>query len=265
MENQNRVLYISHGGGPLPVLGDEGHKEMLSNLRHLSETMPKPSAILIVSAHWEEEVPTLTVGSNPPLYYDYYGFPQESYELEYPAPGHDILVEEVQKVLKKSGIESRTDSERGFDHALFIPLMLMYPEADIPCVEMSLIKGLDPAKHIAMGKTLSGLKNDNILIIGSGFSFHNMRAFFTPDTTESKAANIEFDAWLRETCSSLKISESERIQRMIEWEKAPHARYCHPREEHLIPLHVCMGMTGRACPEVFEMSILQKQASAFRW
>ncbi|WP_415719581.1 DODA-type extradiol aromatic ring-opening family dioxygenase [Maridesulfovibrio sp.] len=247
------------------MLGDEGHKEMVSNLRHLAETMPKPSAILVVSAHWEESQPTLTLGKTPPLYYDYYGFPQESYELEYPAPGDDSLVGKIQKALKNSEIESRTDSERGYDHALFIPLLLMYPEANIPCVEMSLIKGLDPSAHIAMGKALSKLEDENILIIGSGFSFHNMRAFFAPDTPETKAANNDFDAWLRETCSSQEIDESEREKRMIEWEAAPHARYCHPREEHLIPLHVCIGATGRACPEVFELEIIQKKASAFRW
>lgn len=249
----------------MPILGDEGHKEMVDNLRHLAATMPKPSGILLVSAHWEEAHPTVTVGPTPPLYFDYYGFPQESYELTYPAPGFDALSEKVRNTLDHAGIECGFEAERGFDHALFIPLMLMYPEADIPCVEISLMKGLDPAAHIAFGEALSGIQQENLLIIGSGFSFHNMKAFFTPDTDETRDWNHAFDDWLVETCSDPNLSESDRRQRLIEWEKAPQARYCHPREEHLLPLHVCYGAAGQACSEAFRMKIINKHASAFRW
>ncbi|WP_419786767.1 DODA-type extradiol aromatic ring-opening family dioxygenase [Pseudodesulfovibrio sp.] len=265
MSETNRILYISHGGGPLPVLGDEGHREMVANLRHLAATMPRPSAILVVSAHWEETQPTVTVGPQPPLYYDYYGFPQESYELEYPAPGDDALAESVRNALGRVGIPCGYEAERGYDHALFIPLLLMYPEADIPCVELSLIKGLEPAAHLDLGEALAGLEPQGLLIIGSGFSFHNMRAFGTSDTAETHGRNIAFDAWLKETCADPKLSETERRKRLLAWEDAPHARYCHPREEHLLPLHVCCAAAGRPCPEVFDMTILNKKACAFRW
>lgn len=265
MPSKHRILYISHGGGPLPVLGDAGHKEMVANLRHLASTMPKPSAILLVSAHWEEPRPTVTIGSHPPLYYDYYGFPQESYELAYPAPGDDALAEKVHDALEKSGLDCGFDPGRGFDHALFIPLMLMYPEADVPCVELSLIQGLTPAAHIALGEALAGVEHQDLLIIGSGFSFHNMNAFFTPDTEETQARNNAFDAWLTETCCDPTLPEIERRERLLGWEAAPYARYCHPREEHLLPLLVCYGTAGRACSEVFKMMIMNKKASAFRW
>ncbi len=265
MMNETRILYISHGGGPLPVLGDAGHAQMVDSLRHIAATMPRPSAILVVSAHWEEAVPTVTMGERPPLYYDYYGFSRESYELEYPAPGQDALADKVCSALGRGGMRSGTDFGRGFDHALFIPLMLMYPEADIPCVELSLIQGLDPAFHIALGEALSEVEHENLLIIGSGFSFHNMRAFFTPDTEETGAWNQAFDSWLVETCSSSSFSDAERRERLVGWEKAPHARYCHPREEHLMPLHVCVGAAGRPSPEVFQLPILDKKACMFRW
>lgn len=265
MPNNHRILYISHGGGPLPVLGDPGHREMVDNLRHLAATMPKPSAILLVSAHWEETRPTATIGAHPPLYYDYSGFPEASYELAYPAPGDDGLAEKVRLALEKSGLACGFEAARGFDHALFIPLMLMYPQADVPCVELSLVQGLAPAAHIALGEALANVEQPDLLIIGSGFSFHNLRAFFTPNTPETQARNAAFDAWLRETCGDPQLSETERRNRLIGWETAPYARYCHPREEHLIPLHVCYGAAGRACAETFTMTIMNKKASAFRW
>lgn len=265
MPDNHSILYISHGGGPLPVLGDPGHTEMVANLRHLAATMPKPEAILLVSAHWEETRPTVTIGAHPPLYYDYYGFPQESYELTYPAPGDDALAGKVRDALEKSGLGCGFEAARGFDHALFIPLMLMYPQADVPCVELSLVQGLDPATHIALGRALADVEHPHLLIIGSGFSFHNMEAFFTPDTATTRAWNNAFDTWLTETCCDPTLSETERRKRLLDWEAAPHARYCHPREEHLLPVHVCSGAAGRACPEVFKMTILNKKASAFRW
>ncbi len=265
MGDTHRILYISHGGGPLPVLGHAGHKEMADNLRHLAATMPKPGAILLISAHWEESRPTATLGSRPHLYFDYSGFPREAYELEYPAPGDDALAGSVGEALGAAGFACGFDAERGFDHALFIPLMLMYPQADVPCVELSLLKGLDPAAHIALGEALAGVTRKDLLIIGSGFSFHNMRAFFTPDTPETRAWNAAFDAWLTETCSGPALSDAERRNRLIEWESAPHARYCHPRQEHLLPLHVCFGAAGGSRPEAFHLEILNKKASAFRW
>ena len=150
----------------------------------------------------------------------------------------------IEKILKKNNIASRIDPERGFDHGLFIPLKLMYPEADIPSLQLSLLRGLNPAAHITLGKALRELMNENILVIGSGFSFHNQNAFFGQTLGAPDPANEDFQDWLIETCAG-PISQAEREQRLMEWEKAPSARYCHPREEHLLPLHVCLGMADK--------------------
>jgi aromatic ring-opening dioxygenase catalytic subunit (LigB family) len=262
---EHTVLYISHGAGPLPVLGDEGHVEMVENLKLLAREIPRPSAVLVVSAHWEEAVPTVTTAANPELYYDYYGFPPESYELRYPAPGDPDLAEAVRGALEGKGFSTRADAERGLDHGVFIPLTIMYPEADIPCVQLSLIKGLVPAEHLAMGEALAGLDRENLLIIGSGFSFHNMRAFFAQDTDETRAWNEAFEQWLIETCSAPSLDGEERKERLLGWESAPHARYCHPREEHLMPVHVCCGATNRPSAAHYRLNIIGKRASAYRW
>lgn len=262
---RHTALYISHGAGPMPILGDPGHTQMLENLALLKDRMPKPSAIIVVSAHWEEAQPTVTGAANPGLLYDYYGFPQESYEIDYPAPGYPVLAAAVHNQLESKGIACRTNTEREFDHGMFIPLKLMYPEADIPCIQLSLIKGLAPAAHIAMGKALAGIEHDNLLILGSGFSFHNMHAFFTPDTPETRAQNEAFERWLIETCSSPSLDDAERTERLRNWTQAPAARYCHPREEHLLPLLVCAAAAGTPCREYFELEIIGKKASTYLW
>jgi aromatic ring-opening dioxygenase catalytic subunit (LigB family) len=127
------------------------------------------------------------------------------------------------------------------------------------------VNGLDPETHIQIGAALSGLKYDNLLVIGSGFSFHNMKAFFAPKTAEIEKMNMDFMQWLNETCSSPDLEESERNRRLVNWENAPSARFCHPREEHLLPLHVCYGVANRACSEVFELEIIGKKASVYLW
>ncbi|WP_345973661.1 class III extradiol ring-cleavage dioxygenase [Sulfurimonas diazotrophicus] len=259
-----RVLYLSHGGGPMPLLGDRGHDEMVITLKRIAAMIAKPSAIIVVSAHWETITPTITHGSTPELIYDYYGFPDEAYDITYPAPGAPALADELHWSLQQHGIESILDDDRGFDHGLFVPLKIMYPDADIPCIQLSLVKGLEPAAHLHMGEALASLSHDNILVIGSGFSFHNMNAFFTP-SRERTDKNDAFKRWLIKTCSDKALIESERSERLINWEHAPYARYCHPRAEHLLPLHVCYGATGRACDSVFEAEILGVSSAMFLW
>ena len=261
-----QILFLSHGGGPLPLLGDEGHREMVAGLQEIAATrIARPSAILVVSAHWEARVPTLTGGAQPPLIYDYYGFPPESYRITYPCPGAPELAGAVQRVVSAAGFDARLDEERGFDHGLFVPLRIMYPEADIPCIQLSLLQSLDAAEHLRLGAALAGLDHEGLLVIGSGFSFHNLRAFFAPDGPDSRRQNEAFEAWLIETCTSRDLSEDERALRLQEWTQAPFARYCHPREEHLLPLHVCYGMAQSACPEHFELDIMRKKASLYLW
>ncbi len=265
MSRQPDVLFISHGGGPLPLLGDPGHEELVARLQGIAANLARPSAILVVSAHWEEPVPTITAGAHPSLIYDYYGFPDEAYEVQYPCPGEPELARKVQAALTQAGIPARLDSQRGFDHGLFVPLKLMYPEADIPCIQLSLTDNLDAASHLAIGRALQALEYENLLVIGSGFSFHNMQAFFAPPTPESQARNEAFEAWLADTCCSTELAEAERHHRLVNWADAPHARYCHPREEHLLPLHVCYGLAGRPSHTRLSATVLGKQSGMFHW
>nr|MDA8405143.1 class III extradiol ring-cleavage dioxygenase [Desulfobacteraceae bacterium] len=167
-------------------------------------------------------------------------------------------------LLIKNNIPARIDPQRGIDHGLFIPLKQMYPEADIPSLQLSLLHGLDPTAHISLGKALRELMNENIMVIGSGFSFHNMRAFSWQGTDVQDPANEAFQNWLIEVCAG-PISQPEREHLLIGWEKAPSARYCHPREEHLLPLHVCLGMAGKPASKIFDDYILGKRAVAFLW
>jgi len=233
-------------------------------MTRLPSRLKKPEAILVISAHWEEREATLLGAQNPAMFYDYYGFPDKAYEITYPAPGSPEFADRIAGLLGKNKIPARVDPQRGFDHGLFIPLKLMYPQADIPSLQLSLLRGLNPSAHIALGKALRELRNENILVIGSGFSFHNMRAFIweglgTPDPT-----NDAFQNWLIEVCAG-PLLQSDREQRLIECEKAPSARYCHPREEHLLPLNVCLGMADKPAELIFDEQILGKRSVAFLW
>jgi len=263
-ENMAQIVYFSHGGGPLPILGDPGHKAMVDFMVKLPAQLKRPDVILVISAHWEESVATLLGAENPAMFYDYYGFPDEAYKINYPAPGSPELANRLAGLLSENNIPARIDVQRGFDHGLFIPLKLMYPQADIPCLQLSLLRGLNAEAHIALGKALRGLNGMNLLVIGSGFSFHNMRAFSWQGIGAPDMANDAFQNWLIDTCSGA-LSQSEREQRLIEWEKAPSARYCHPREEHLLPLHVCLAMAGRTARLIFDDKILGKRAVALLW
>jgi 4,5-DOPA dioxygenase extradiol len=258
------VMFIPHGGGPLPLLGDTSHVEMVDFLGSITPGLGLPSAIIVISAHWEESIVTITGGEAPSLIYDYYGFPDESYEIKYPAAGHPELAQKVHHLLQDEGIDARLDNDRGFDHGLFVPLKIMFPQADIPCIEISLLNSLDTGSHLQIGRALSKLRNDNVLIIGSGLSFHNMQAFLN-DGKAPDEKNEEFERWLIDTCTNSTLTEKQRAQKLLSWEEAPSARYCHPREEHLLPLQVCYGICGSAAKLVFEGKILGKRASAFLW
>jgi 4,5-DOPA dioxygenase extradiol len=264
MEKRAQIVYFSHGGGPLPILGDAGHKAMVDFMTQLPSQLTKPDAILVISAHWEERAATLLGAQNPAMFYDYYGFPEQAYEITYPAPGNPELANRIVKLLEKNNIPTRIDTARGFDHGLFIPLKLMYPKADIPSLQLSLLRGLNPAAHIALGKALRGLMNENILVIGSGFSFHNMGGFSWEGVGAPDPANDAFQDWLVDVCGGT-LTPSEREKRLIEWEKAPSARYCHPREEHLLPLHVCFGMSDGPAKLIFDDAILGKRSVGFLW
>ena len=265
MQASQQALFISHGGGPMPLLGDPGHRALTEHLAQLAGTIRRPKAILIISAHWEESVATVTTNPAPELIYDYYGFPPESYAIKYPCAGEPELAGKVAQAIRASGIDVAEDPKRGLDHGVFVPLKIMYPDADIPCVQLSLVNTLDATAHIRIGEALANLDYDDLLILGSGFSFHNMRAFFAADTPQSRAMNQGFEDWLKDVLSSTSVSETERQEKLKNWEQAPGARFCHPREEHLIPLHVCYGAAGRAADLTDSVVVLNKQAGTFGW
>jgi aromatic ring-opening dioxygenase catalytic subunit (LigB family) len=238
------VVYLPHGGGPWPFvelpIGEKSELDALAAyLRELAAIAPgKVRAVLAVSAHWEERVPTVMTAARPPMLYDYYGFPPAAYEVQWPAPGDPQLASRVRALLSAAGIESAEDPARGFDHGTFVPLKLTYPAADVPTVQLSLRQGLDPAEHLAIGRALAPLRDEGVLIVGSGMSFHNLRAFMDP---RSRPVAATFDAWLQETTL---LPAAERDRRLGAWASAPAARAAHPREEHLLPLMVVAGAAG---------------------
>lgn len=251
-----QIVYFSHGGGPMPLMGDSYHTKMVEFLKQLGNTLKRPDAIVVISAHWEERQPTLLSSSKPPLLYDYYGFPKETYQLSYPAAGDPQLAGTIAGLLEGA----RLDDRRGFDHGMFVPLLLMYPDASIPTIQLSLLHSLDAKQHWMMGEALRPLRDQNILFIGSGFSFHNMNAFFQEDD----ARNHAFQEFLIDTCTGALMDE-ERKRALVKWEQAPNARYCHPREEHLLPLHVCAALAGTRGTLVFDDEILKRRSVAFYW
>ncbi len=265
MSDNATILFIPHGGGPLPLLNEPGHAVMNRFLRAFPDTIARPEAIIVISAHWEEPVISITAAASPPLLFDYSGFPAETYAYEYPAPGHPELAGRVQGLLQADGIDARLDHQRGFDHGMFVPLIMMYPAADIPCIQVSLSSSLDAAEHVRIGRALGRLKNENLLILGSGFSFHNMQALMGKRDDATDQRNQEFETWLAQTCSDPGMSEAEREARLVGWELAPHARYCHPREEHLLPLQVCYGIGQSAATTVFQEPVAGYIASAYQW
>jgi aromatic ring-opening dioxygenase catalytic subunit (LigB family) len=238
------VVFLPHGGGPWPFvdLGMDdkpGFDALAGYLRSVAQ-LPKtrPAALLVISAHWEEPAPTVMSGAQPPMLYDYYGFPPESYKLTWPAPGHPVLAARVRELLEKAGFATGEDRERGYDHGTFVPLKLAYPRAEVPVVQLSLKAGLDPAEHLAMGRALAPLRDEGVFIIGSGMTFHNLRAFRDPRAQPVAEA---FDTWLRAAAT---LPAEERNQQLQAWEAAPVARLAHPREEHLAPLFVIAGAAG---------------------
>eukprot|EP00970_Alexandrium_tamarense_P000267 scaffold31_cov198-Alexandrium_tamarense.AAC.8 len=194
-----------------------------------------------LSTHRESDPVRITASPRHSLLFDYSGFPPESYQYKYDAAGDANLARRIQSLLKDSGIPSELDTKRGLDHGMFIPLMLMYPHADVPVVGISLHSSLDVNANMAIGKALRPLHHDGILIIGSGYSFHNLPSFFNP-TQRSLQAAKDFDNWLQSTLVG-RLGE-DLDEKLSSWESAPGARESHPREEHLLPLFVAAAAAG---------------------
>jgi len=241
------TLFLPHGGGPWPFMDLDAmgqtasYVEMEAYMRQLGMVPPRtPDAVLMISAHWEAPDPTVQTAARPPMLYDYSGFPPETYEIEWPAPGAPEIAARTRDLLEGAGIRTGADPDRGFDHGVFVPMMLGWPDADMPTFQLSLKRGLDPREHLAIGRALEPLRDEGVLIVGSGMSYHNMRGFFgrVPTATDDSLA---FDEWLGETSE---LDADARDTRLAEWEQAPRARLCHPREEHLLPLMVVAGAAG---------------------
>lgn len=233
------TYFLSHGGGPWPWMTGSfknGHAELAKSLQHIQHTLPtRPKAVLMITAHWEEEQFTLSSAAAPGMLYDYGGFPEHTYRVQYPALGHPELASEIQHVLSSQGIAAQLEPHRGYDHGTFVVLSQMYPKADVPLVQMSLRNTLNPQEHIALGQALAPLRQQGVLILGSGMSFHNMRLFNAAGEKASRA----FDDWLQDTMTH--CTPEERVNRLLHWHKAPAAQLAHPREEHLMPLMVILG------------------------
>lgn len=238
------VVYLPHGGGPWPFVEmglDRREVDALASYLRSVRDLPKitPKALVVISAHWEARLPTVMTADRPPMLYDYSGFPPESYQIQWPAPGAPDIASRVRALLAAAGIDSAGDPQRGFDHGTFVPLKLAYPAAEIPTVQLSLQRGLDPATHLAIGRALAPLRDEGVFVIGSGMSYHNMRGFF--GAPEARPVSEAFDAWLQETIRS---APRDRDARLLAWTTAPSARAAHPREEHLLPLMVIAGAAG---------------------
>jgi len=230
-------MYLPHGGGPSFFMTGERkrlYQPTEDFLRGIRSMLPStPTAILIATAHWETAVPSFTGGEHPGLIYDYYGFPAEMYELQYKAPGAPELAERAAELVRKAGYPAVADPEYGWDHGVFIPLKVMFPEADIPVVAMSLHASLDPALHCELGAALQSLRDEGVFIVGAGMSYHNLRDF-----AAGAPASYAFHDWLD---GALSGDRAERRERLAQWSVAPGGRTSHPREEHLIPLMVASG------------------------
>jgi aromatic ring-opening dioxygenase catalytic subunit (LigB family) len=216
--------------------------------------------IVVFSAHWEEPVFTLNTALQPGLLFDYHGFPEATYRLQWPAMGAPWLIERSLGLLQAHGIAHATRSDRGLDHGVFIPLLRAFPQAELPVLQISLKKGLDPGEHLALGRALSALRAEGVLLVGSGMAFHNMRRFRLQGGPPD-ADSVQFDAWL--TAAVAETGE-RRAQQLQHWQAAPCGRASHPREEHLLPLHVVAGSaweeTGRVA---FRDQVIGSVQSAF--
>ncbi|MFG6439310.1 DODA-type extradiol aromatic ring-opening family dioxygenase [Roseateles sp. LKC17W] len=232
------TFFLSHGGGPWPWMdGDfrQAHARLEASLQAVPASLPEaPRAILMISAHWEAPAFTVQTAAHPGMLYDYGGFPPHTYEVQYPAPGAPALAERVVALIEAAGLPAARDSQRGFDHGAFCTLVPMYPDANIPVVQLSLRQGLDPAEHLALGRALAPLRDEGVLILGSGFSFHNLGLMFNG---RGQAPSVAFDAWLQGALPS----PEGRAERLSAWAQAPAARQAHAREEHLLPLMVAAG------------------------
>lgn len=256
------TYFISHGGGPWPWI--PRMRAMFANLEASLARMPQeigvtPRAVLFVSGHWEAPAFRVMHAARPGMVYDYYNFPPETYEITYPAPGAPEIAERAAALIAEAGLPVALDDTQGFDHGTFVPAYAMYPQAEVPVFQVSLQAGYDPAAHLALGRALAPLRDEGVLIVGSGLSYHNLRLF----GPEARIPSEAFDAWLH---GVLAEAPGPRTQALLNWEQAPQARVCHAQEDHLIPLHVALGAAeGEAATVTYHETGLFGGVTATSW
>ena len=233
------TYYLSHGGGPWPYLEggmrrrfDKLEASLLAIRRDWSDAI---RAFLVISGHWETPDFAVSSGDAPGMEFDYYGFPDHLYRIKYDAPGSPELAARVSAMLKAGGFGCESDPKRGFDHGTFSLLQPLYPNGEVPVVQLSVKQDLDPQAHLSVGRLLAPLRDEGVVIIGSGSSFHNL-GLMGPAAIEPSR---RFDDWLQQTL--LRTSPDDRSRRVATWTRAPGARVAHPREDHLLPLMVALG------------------------
>ncbi|MGH7280353.1 MAG: DODA-type extradiol aromatic ring-opening family dioxygenase [Polyangiaceae bacterium] len=268
MTTKQPTFYVPHGGGPCFFMEWKmGPPDTWDALKAWLEKFPTtiaepPRALLVVSAHWEAKVPTVTTAPVTKLYFDYSGFPPHTYELTWPVPAAGDVASRVRELLQNAGIESAANDSRGLDHGVFVPMKVSFPDAKIPTVQLSLRAGLDPEEHLKIGRALAPLRDEGVLIVGSGMSYHNMRGLMTGDG-DAHASSKRFDEWL---VNVARQNSTERDQALGAWKSAPLAHECHPREEHLIPLMVVAGAAmGDRGEAVFRGEVMNVAVSALRF
>lgn len=231
------VLFLSHGAPTLPL--EPGATGAVWKM--LGAQLPRPSAILVISAHWETRIPTLSLAVQPETIHDFSGFPDELYRLQYPAPGAPQTAQSAAQLLQQAGIPVQMDDSHGLDHGAWVPLSLMFPQADIPVAQLSLQPEQDPAWHLALGRALRPLREQGVLIVGSGAITHNLRAIFThPQNEPAPAWVTEFCDWI-----AARIKEGDLGALSAYRDLAPHAVQNHPSDEHLLPLFVALGAASK--------------------
>jgi aromatic ring-opening dioxygenase catalytic subunit (LigB family) len=263
------TLYIPHGGGPCffmdpfpgypPTLWDK----MAAYLRGIPDEIgQRPKAVLVISGHWECDVPTLLDADTHTLLFDYYGFPEHTYRLTYPAHGSSEVAARTRSLLEGAGFAVDAEHARGLDHGVFVPFKLIFPDADVPIVQLSLLHDLDPARHLAIGHALAPLRDEGVLIVGSGNSYHNLGEFFSP-SPDAGALSAQFDQWLG---AAVQAEPAERERLLTHWHDAPGARASHPRAEHLLPLMVAAGAAGSDAGHVsYREQMFGKMFSGYRF
>ncbi|KAH8652872.1 Extradiol ring-cleavage dioxygenase, class III enzyme, subunit B [Ilyonectria robusta] len=272
------VICISHGGGPLPVIGGPGHEDIVHSLKTRVPKILKlgtpeaPRAIICVTAHWSENQPTISSADYHDLYYDYGGLPNEAYRLKYNAPGSSAIAHDVKKVLMEEGLAPVLDRSRGWDHGVFIPFMLINPAADIPIIQLSILASEDATEHLRLGRALSKLRDSNIAILGSGFASIHNNIVVVPLMVRDRRAPVNLVKSVREwnvelTAAVTKEKRQDRAKALEGWRSFIHSYDMHPPSgaDHFMPLLVCAGAADDEVAGMYKDDFLGLDIWTYYW